>query len=98
MAMGAVNSIHSLLFLRFLLGVAEAGFFPCFIYYLTLWFTHEERAVQIAISFIPTFAGFFLTWELIFFFSSICRVISRAIIIWDIENGWNCGTRSKYML
>jgi ACS family tartrate transporter-like MFS transporter len=30
--------------LRFLLGVAEAGFFPGMIYYLTLWFPHAYRA------------------------------------------------------
>lgn len=30
--------------LRFLLGVAEAGFFPGVIYYLTLWFPAEMRA------------------------------------------------------
>ncbi|MEI9968212.1 MAG: MFS transporter [Terracidiphilus sp.] len=30
--------------LRFLLGVAEAGFFPGVIYYLTLWFPAQVRA------------------------------------------------------
>jgi ACS family tartrate transporter-like MFS transporter len=30
--------------LRFLLGVAEAGFFPGMIFYLTLWFPREDRA------------------------------------------------------
>ena len=30
--------------MRFLLGVAEAGFFPGIILYLTYWFTAEERA------------------------------------------------------
>ncbi len=30
--------------LRFLLGVAEAGFFPGMIFYLTLWFPHAYRA------------------------------------------------------
>lgn len=33
-----------LLILRFLLGVAEAGFFPGIIFYLTLWFPASERA------------------------------------------------------
>jgi len=33
-----------LLVLRFLLGVAEAGFFPGIIFYLTLWFPASERA------------------------------------------------------
>src|ERR1700730_10769130 len=34
--------------LRFLLGMAEAGFFPGVIYYLTLWFPHGERARAIS--------------------------------------------------
>jgi MFS transporter, ACS family, tartrate transporter len=34
--------------LRFLLGVAEAGFFPGVIYYLTLWFPQRERARAIS--------------------------------------------------
>ncbi len=34
--------------LRFLLGVAEAGFFPGVIYYLTLWFPAEMRARAIS--------------------------------------------------
>jgi MFS family permease len=32
------------LFLRFLLGVAEAGFFPGIIYYLSFWFTARRRS------------------------------------------------------
>jgi ACS family tartrate transporter-like MFS transporter len=34
--------------LRFLLGVAEAGFFPGIIFYLTVWFPSEARARAIA--------------------------------------------------
>ena len=34
--------------LRFLLGVAEAGFFPGILYYLTLWFPAEMRARAIS--------------------------------------------------
>lgn len=37
-----------LLVLRFLLGVAEAGFFPGIIFYLTLWFPASERARVVA--------------------------------------------------
>src|SRR4030095_9469239 len=33
---------------RFLLGIAEAGFFPGMIFYLTLWFPHSYRARFIA--------------------------------------------------
>jgi ACS family tartrate transporter-like MFS transporter len=35
--------------LRFLLGLAEAGFFPGMIFYLTLWFPEERRARFIAL-------------------------------------------------
>lgn len=35
--------------LRFLLGVAEAGFFPGIIYYLTCWFPSQQRARIIAL-------------------------------------------------
>jgi ACS family tartrate transporter-like MFS transporter len=34
--------------LRFLLGAAEAGFFPGVIYYLTVWFPRRERARTVA--------------------------------------------------
>src|SRR3954466_11322100 len=34
--------------LRFLLGAAEAGFFPGIIFYLTLWFPRRERARTVA--------------------------------------------------
>src|SRR5205085_11355953 len=35
--------------LRFLLGVAEAGFFPGMILYLTYWFPYTERAKMTAL-------------------------------------------------
>jgi MFS family permease len=35
--------------LRFLLGVAEAGFFPGVILYLTYWYTAEDRAKMVAL-------------------------------------------------
>ncbi|HEX6162142.1 MAG TPA: MFS transporter [Vicinamibacterales bacterium] len=43
-AMMFVNSETSFYVLRFLLGVAEAGFFPGIILYLTHWFPQRERA------------------------------------------------------
>ncbi|MDW6058538.1 MFS transporter [Streptomyces sp. FXJ1.4098] len=33
--------------MRFLLGVAEAGFFPGIIVYLTMWFRSGDRAVAL---------------------------------------------------
>src|SRR5215468_4891214 len=42
--MAAVSGETSFLILRFLLGVAEAGFFPGIILYLTYWYPAEYRA------------------------------------------------------
>lgn len=39
-----VQTPTSFYILRFLLGVAEAGLFPGFVFYLTLWFPEEYRA------------------------------------------------------
>lgn len=42
-AMGFIDSQTGFYWTRFLLGVAEAGFFPGVIYYLTLWFPAQYR-------------------------------------------------------
>jgi ACS family tartrate transporter-like MFS transporter len=47
-AMAFMTGIYSFLTLRFLLGVAEAGFFPGMVLYLTLWFPRAYRARVIA--------------------------------------------------
>jgi ACS family tartrate transporter-like MFS transporter len=47
-AMMYVNSIPIFYASRFLLGVAEAGFFPGMILYLTYWFPANERAKSVA--------------------------------------------------
>jgi ACS family tartrate transporter-like MFS transporter len=43
-----VRSVTSFYWLRFLLGVVEAGFFPGMIHYLTRWFPARERAKAVA--------------------------------------------------
>jgi ACS family tartrate transporter-like MFS transporter len=43
-ACALVQGPASFYVLRFLLGVAEAGFFPGVLFYLTLWFPHSYRA------------------------------------------------------
>lgn len=48
-AMAWVQSPTSFYALRFLLGVAEAGFFPGIIYYLTQWFPQSARARAIGV-------------------------------------------------
>lgn len=44
MLTGFVHSAHQLYLIRFLLGVAEAGFFPGIVLYLTYWFRQREQA------------------------------------------------------
>ena len=44
MAMACINSAWLFYTLRFLLGIAEAGFFPGIILYLTFWYTAADRA------------------------------------------------------
>jgi ACS family tartrate transporter-like MFS transporter len=53
--MATVQGPKSFLVLRFLLGVAEAGFFPGIIFYLTLWFpaTYRARAISILYVAVP---------------------------------------------
>ncbi|MGH9387939.1 MAG: MFS transporter [Vicinamibacterales bacterium] len=48
-AMALVNSVAMFYALRFVLGAAEAGFFPGIIFYLTRWFPARERARTISL-------------------------------------------------
>src|SRR5262249_41715315 len=48
-AMAFVNAPATFYALRFLLGAAEAGFFPGVIFYLTRWFPARERARTISL-------------------------------------------------
>jgi MFS transporter, ACS family, tartrate transporter len=48
-SLGQSDAQFTFYLLRFLLGVAEAGFFPGVIYYLTLWFPAARRAQVTAI-------------------------------------------------
>jgi ACS family tartrate transporter-like MFS transporter len=48
MATAFVGSATQLYVLRFLLGVAEAGYFPAIIIYLTSWFRAKEQATVVA--------------------------------------------------
>jgi MFS transporter, ACS family, tartrate transporter len=46
---GFVQTVNQLYALRFLLGVAEAGYFPGIVLYLTYWFRQREQAQAIAL-------------------------------------------------
>jgi MFS transporter, ACS family, tartrate transporter len=48
MGMAFIRTPHQFFTMRFLLGLAEAGFFPGIIVYLTHWFIYEDRAKAIA--------------------------------------------------
>ena len=48
-SMAFIQGPTSFYVVRFLLGVAEAGFFPGIIYYLTCWFPSQDRARIIAL-------------------------------------------------
>src|SRR3981189_2669928 len=43
MLTGLVHSVHQLYIMRFLLGLAEAGYFPGIFLYLTYWFPEREQ-------------------------------------------------------
>ena len=43
-----VRGAHSFYWMRLLLGISEAGFFPGMILYLTYWFPSQERAKAVA--------------------------------------------------
>jgi ACS family tartrate transporter-like MFS transporter len=46
---GFVHTVHQLYVVRFLLGLAEAGYFPGITLYLTYWFPQREQARAIAL-------------------------------------------------
>ena len=49
MLTGFVHSVHQLYVVRFLLGLAEAGYFPGIVLYLTYWFPRREQARAFAL-------------------------------------------------
>ena len=46
---GLVHTVHHLYVLRFLLGLAEAGYFPGIVLYLTYWFRQRDQARALAL-------------------------------------------------
>jgi D-galactonate transporter len=46
---GFVHTVHQLYIIRFLLGLAEAGYFPGMALYLTYWFPQREQARALAL-------------------------------------------------
>jgi D-galactonate transporter len=46
---GFVHNVHQLYLVRFLLGLAEAGYYPGVVLYLSYWFRQRDRAQAIAL-------------------------------------------------
>src|SRR4051812_27562882 len=65
-AMAFVVGPYSFYFLRFLLGAAEAGFFPGVILYLTYWFPAQYRARIVAVFMVAIPASSFLGFVTLF--------------------------------
>jgi ACS family tartrate transporter-like MFS transporter len=49
MLSGFARTVHQLYAVRFLLGLAEAGYFPGILLYLTYWFRHRQLAHTVAL-------------------------------------------------
>src|SRR6266852_3522610 len=49
MLTGFAHNVHQLYAVRFLLGLAEAGYYPGIVLYLTYWFRQKEQAQAIAL-------------------------------------------------
>lgn len=71
-AIGFAPNAATLLVLRFLLGVAEAGLFPGVIFYLTRWFPHAHRARIVALFMMA---------------SPIAAAVGTPLAAWLIEHG-----------
>ena len=67
-----VHTPHAFLLLRLLLGMAEAGFYPGVIYYLTLWLPRNRRA-----SFTATFL----------FAIPMASILGGPVSTWILEHG-----------
>ena len=77
-AMAFVNSPASFYAIRFLLGAAEAGFFPGVIFYLTQWFPARDRAQALALFMTATAMAFV-----------IGAPLSSALLQLDGALGWH---------
>ncbi|MGG0175823.1 MFS transporter [Gottfriedia acidiceleris] len=81
-----VQTAMHLYIARFLLGIAEAGFFPGIILYLTYWFRSKERA--------RASAAFMLAWP-------VCSIVGAPVSIYIMDNitwGGLAGWRWMFVL
>ncbi|PBK95370.1 MFS general substrate transporter [Armillaria gallica] len=68
MCIASVQNYGGLITCRVLLGAAEAGYYPCVIYYLAFWFRPEELALRVAAFYsfgqVSGFVGGFLAFAI----------------------------------
>ncbi|KAK0462575.1 high-affinity nicotinic acid transporter [Desarmillaria tabescens] len=68
MCIASVQTYDGLITCRVLLGAAEAGYYPCVIYYLAFWFRPEELALRVAAFYsfgqVSGFVGGFLAFAI----------------------------------
>jgi len=78
MGMMLVRSVPTFYGMRFLLGIAEAGFFPGVILYMTYWFTAKERAQIVAL---------FMTAN------AVCYIFGSPVSGWILDHSkeWHVG-------
>eukprot|EP01102_Stenamoeba_stenopodia_P005276 TRINITY_DN15843_c0_g1_i1.p1 TRINITY_DN15843_c0_g1~~TRINITY_DN15843_c0_g1_i1.p1 ORF type:complete len:517 (-),score=100.51 TRINITY_DN15843_c0_g1_i1:94-1644(-) len=62
-----VHTIPALLITRLILGIAEAGFFPGIVFYLTFWYTTSEMASRVALFFSSSAVAGFIGGVLAYF-------------------------------
>lgn len=84
-AMSLLRTPGQFLLLRFLLGVAEAGFFPGIVFYLSLWVPAKYKAKAIA--------GFYLGFPVA---QVIGAPLSAGLMHWGQTLGWS-GWRVMYL-
>jgi ACS family tartrate transporter-like MFS transporter len=65
-----------IVWVRFLLGIAEAGFFPGMIYYFTLWFPARERAEATSLFMMAI---------------AVSTIVASPISGWIVQHGALCG-------
>ncbi|KAG7093341.1 hypothetical protein E1B28_007021 [Marasmius oreades] len=69
-SVAAVKTYGALIALRALIGAAEAGYFPCIIYFWTFWYTPAELAIRVAALYsmaaLSGFVGGFLSYAISF--------------------------------
>ena len=83
MAMMFIHSTTMFYVMRFLLGVAEAGFFPGVVLYLTCWYPHRERAGTIALF---ALGGVLAGWQWLFLLEAIPAVLMGGVVLVLLPN------------